>query len=441
MPLAPNETLRELRRARGLTQQKLADLIQVSRSTERRWEHGHIQRPHIGQLKNLAHALGVSMDELGFGSINPTIIESINLVGDPFAGSAMSRALAVLCDDEQVQRRSFTLLTGTALMEPVTRYLAAPPSSLNESSGAGRRITDEFVDGLDAVNSRLRVMDDWVGGQRLLQVAHGQTRLVSDVLNNSSYTAQVGRRLHANIADLLRISAYVSFDVGRYAQAQQLWITALRAAHLAGDHALAANILGWMSDGATQIEAGNAVPLAQAALTAYRGNDPKVRAILQLQAAKAYGYSHDLTACRRTIDAAFDSLSKVGHGDHPPEWAYWIGERAIHTRAAGFSYYAMGKWPQAERHLQTALELRDPNQMRDHALCYTMLATTQLHRRDVEQACSNAHQTIDLFGGRIESAQCMRELNRFTCQLGCYRANPVARDFIERVRSLTVAAV
>jgi hypothetical protein len=100
----------------------------------------------------------------------------------------------------------------------------------------------------------------------------------------------------------------------------------------------------------------------------------------------------------------------------------------------------MGKWTQAQEHLGTALALDKPNYVRDNALCHTMLAISQLAQRDVEQACANANKAIDLFGGCIESTQCVNYLNRFIRKLDRFQASPAARQFIERMRSLKTAA-
>ncbi len=302
------------------------------------------------------------------------------------------------------------------------------------------QVTDKLVDSLDDVNAWLRSMDDLVGGLTLLQTTRAQLRLVTDVVNNGRYGERLSRRLHSTLAELLRTAGWQSFDVGHHAQAQQLWITALHAAHAASDQALGANILGWMSDQAKEIHVADAVPLAEAALEAYRGSNHKVNTLLHLQAAKAYGYAHDLTGCRRAIDACFDSWSKVRTGEDAPSWTYWIDERAIHTRAAGFSYYAMGRWTQAQEHLERALALHDPKQIRDHGLCYTMLAIVQLAQNNVEQACHSASKTIDLFQGDIKSTQCVAYLNHFVHKLRRYQTSPTAREFMERMRSLKTAA-
>jgi transcriptional regulator with XRE-family HTH domain len=448
MPLTPNETLRELRRARGLTQKGLADLIQVSRDTERRWEQGRVPHPRIRQLKALADVLGVPMEKLGFGPPSQAKIDPINLADEPFTVSAISRALSVLCDNDQVERRSFTLLTGTALVEPATRYLAVSPFDLVDHGGRGMQITDRAVDALDTINGQLRILDDQGGGDSLLQATQGQIRFMHNVLNNSCYSASMGRRLHASLAETLRIAGWVSYDLGRHAQAQHLWVTALRATHAAGDQAQSAHILGHMSEQARQVSVTDAVPLAQTALENYRGTNHKATAIFHLQAAQAYGHHGDLNACRRAIDAAFDSLDKAQSHDDVLGWTYWIAEWTIHVRGAGLGYYALGKWELAQQHLQAALALQDSppiksmggDHLRNSALCYTMLATAYLAQGDVEQACHSATKTIDLFGGNVQSQQCIIYLDRFTHQLGRYQASPAAREFIERMRSLTATA-
>ncbi len=124
--VTPNTRLRELRRARGFTQKRLADLIQVSLDTERDWEYGRIALPRIRQLKALSDTLGVPMGQLGFAGLGQPVEEAIDLSRAPYGYATLSRILPVFCDDAQMERRSFTLLTGTTLTEPVTRYLSRP---------------------------------------------------------------------------------------------------------------------------------------------------------------------------------------------------------------------------------------------------------------------------------------------------------------------------
>ena len=57
------ETLKKLRTERGLSQQKLAEQMYVTRSTVARWENG-TRVPDLPTLMSIAKALGVRLDEL-----------------------------------------------------------------------------------------------------------------------------------------------------------------------------------------------------------------------------------------------------------------------------------------------------------------------------------------------------------------------------------------
>lgn len=55
-----------LRKTRGLTQQQLADKLNVKRATISNYEIGR-RSPHIKELESIAEALGVGLDYFGFG--------------------------------------------------------------------------------------------------------------------------------------------------------------------------------------------------------------------------------------------------------------------------------------------------------------------------------------------------------------------------------------
>lgn len=59
----------ELRRKQGLTQQQLADKLNLSNKTISKWESGS-GSPDISNLPVLAEALGISVDELLGGKLN-----------------------------------------------------------------------------------------------------------------------------------------------------------------------------------------------------------------------------------------------------------------------------------------------------------------------------------------------------------------------------------
>jgi len=58
------KTLRKLREAKGLSQEKLARLADVANNTIIKIEAGKNQNPTLGTLKKVAKVLSVSIDDL-----------------------------------------------------------------------------------------------------------------------------------------------------------------------------------------------------------------------------------------------------------------------------------------------------------------------------------------------------------------------------------------
>lgn len=66
-----------LRKQKGLTQQQLADMLNLSNKTISKWESG-AGSPDISNLPPLADALGVSVDELLRGKLRAAVPEKSN---------------------------------------------------------------------------------------------------------------------------------------------------------------------------------------------------------------------------------------------------------------------------------------------------------------------------------------------------------------------------
>ncbi|WP_069162856.1 hypothetical protein [Nocardia altamirensis] len=187
-----------------------------------------------------------------------------------------------------------------------------------------------IVDQLDLIVGSLRRQDDDGGADALLLLIRTDLRRVVQLLQHSRYSDTVGRRLHSNAAELLRLAGWVSFDAGRHAKARRYWLAALRVAREAGDHALAANILGFLSCQAKDIQhPREAVALAECARSEYRGASPRVLAILDLRAAEAHATDGSTAGCRRAIDSAFTHLDTSI--TIAPDWSYWLNVGHAHV--------------------------------------------------------------------------------------------------------------
>ena len=60
------QKIKILRKTRGLTQQQLADKLNVKRATISNYEIGR-RSPHIKELEDISEALGVNLEYFGFG--------------------------------------------------------------------------------------------------------------------------------------------------------------------------------------------------------------------------------------------------------------------------------------------------------------------------------------------------------------------------------------
>ena len=72
-----NEKLQELRKRKGLTQEELAEVLYVSRTTISKWESGR-GFPNIESLKSISKFFSVSLDELLSGEEILAIAENDN---------------------------------------------------------------------------------------------------------------------------------------------------------------------------------------------------------------------------------------------------------------------------------------------------------------------------------------------------------------------------
>jgi tetratricopeptide (TPR) repeat protein len=289
-------------------------------------------------------------------------------------------------------------------------------------------------------------MDDQVGGGQLLRLVHEHLRYVTTLLRNGRYDDSTGRRLHATAAELLRLAGFTAFDSGQHGLAQRYWIAGLRAAHTAGDRALGANIIGFMSCQAKDLDGSReALVLAGSARQGYPGASGKVTAILALRTAEAMANdqtattAHRSSETQRAIDDAFTALD----GDPPslghPAWAYWMTPAQAHAQA-GYCHLTTGDFTKARGELRAALRLQGDDSSREGALRNVLLATTYLKQAhpDLDRTLTHAHSALNALTDHVDSPRCRGHLSRLAAGLRPYRTTGV-QDFLDRHTSLTAA--
>ncbi len=309
----------------------------------------------------------------------------------PWTAAGSLHAARAVTDAGSMERRILFTLLGAAACAPAHEWLIARPDA-GVAHSSGLPLPVGAVDDLDDIVGRLRRMDDQLGSGTLLHLVRAHLRHVLGLLDQRRYPDSVGRRLHATAGELMRLGGWLSFDSGHHPQAQRYWVAGLHAAHAAGDRALGANIIGFMSAQAIDLgQIRESATLAETARAGYPGATPRVGAILDLRTAQAHAYDRSVTDCRRALDSAFDRLGDAPSSSGEPGWCYWLDEAQAHSMA-GFCYLRLQDWSRARQHLHAALRLRDVNYCREGAQSHIMLATTYLRqdRPEVDHAVSLA---------------------------------------------------
>lgn len=454
----PDAPLKELLATIGMNGERLAGRVNALAETLRlpqrvhpktpyKWIQGQTPKPPLRSLvvQVLSQELGrtITVEEMGWPPDEPDTVPAAAGLQTPWTAAGTLRALRAVTHAGLMDRRHFMMLMGTALTAPAHEWLIAHPAQA-AARAAGSKVPISVVDDLDHITDRLRRMDDQIGGGQLLSLIHEHLRYVTTLLDEHSYTATVGRRLHATAGELLRLAGFAAFDDNQHAHAQRYWIAGLHAAHTAGDRALGANILGFMSCQAKDLDGGReAVILAETARSAYPGASPKVRAILALRAAEASANDQTATATRRAattnraIDAAFDALADQPTSTGDPGWSYWMNLSQAHAQA-GYCHMKIGDYRQARFHLRRALKLQGSTYSRERALRKFLLATTYIKQQqpDLDAALAQANEGVAILSSEVNSARCLGHLRRFADALTPFRRSAPAKDFLAQSRAL-----
>ncbi|MEV4258923.1 helix-turn-helix transcriptional regulator, partial [Spirillospora sp. NPDC049652] len=232
-----------VRQQRGWTQAHVAALVARGRNMAAwkqkvyRWERRGV-RPEIGAQHALAEALGVPARLVEAHPWPEWLLYSDGAHvtaawSADHAKTTLARTVSALTD-----RRGFLILSGSAIgalaaawTEP---WRLVPPDKVARTLDGGR--TDhELVSAIEKRLADLWILDDLVGGETTARLAVNDLELVTGLLNNSSYSQAVERRLFRVAGGLCRQAGWGAFDGGRPAAAERYWHAGLRAAREARD--------------------------------------------------------------------------------------------------------------------------------------------------------------------------------------------------------------
>jgi hypothetical protein len=346
-----------------------------------------------------------------------------------------------------MDRRVFMAVGGSALTQLAWTAVNTEPARLAAALGGGQ-VGATLIEQVEETIPQLRQLDDQQGGGGAsLFYVHAQFQAVGQLLKTADYGGQVTRRLLVALAELGQLAGWMAADAERHGLAQRYYLTALRAAHNAGDKALGAHALGAMACHAASCEqAADAISLGTAAVEMAHRSPATVQALATSRL--AYGYA--LVGDAERFHAAHGRARELAEHPtgHQPRWAYYVSPQFADTNG-GFYQVSLGMAcsRNSRRHFGNAVTLLTPSATapdywspRDAILTDTALATAYLGRGELEQACEVGRTALERLP-QVNSPRCLTDLRRLAGELRARKTNSHVREFsTELDRRLTLVA-
>ncbi|MER5493638.1 helix-turn-helix transcriptional regulator [Streptomyces sp. NPDC002490] len=372
--------LAERRKALGYSQEKLAELLGVDRTTVGRWESGRT-KPQPPQRRGLAIALEVTLAELDALLTQPRASQETT-------GHQSSDHRGAGDPDEMIRREFLRILT-------VSGALTALPLEEAEAlaDGVRRGAPADFA----RMNSHL-----WQVYQlaRSKGSVHPVVRDQLSTLNEAlADTRGNSRPLLNAAADLFQLAGEVAFDANRYSDAAASYSLAASVSKdaLAFDPWACALVRHAYVDVYEHRYEQAAQILGAAARLARRGDRSlATRHWVAAVQAEAYAGMGDLASCERALDEA-ERVLELGTESTNGGWLRFDGTRLAEERGA--RYVQLGRLDLAEETLKQALAqtaLASGQSYRRRGAVLADLAAVGAKRRDPEQVVAYGREAVRL---------------------------------------------
>ncbi|MEV7504289.1 helix-turn-helix transcriptional regulator [Streptomyces sp. NPDC093018] len=372
--------LAERRRVLGYSQEKLAQLLGVDRTTVGRWECGKVA-PQPPQRRGLATALEISLQELDL------LLTPPRAVVEETAGHQSSDPLSA-GDDEMIRREFLRILTVSGAF---TALSAEDAEGLAEGMSPG--VPADFA----RMNGHLwQVYRLARSKSAVYPVVRDQLTTLNDALASNRGSP---RPLLSAAADLFQLAGEVAFDGNRYAAAAASYSLAASVSKDAGAYDLWACALVRHAyvDMSEQRYRHAAQMLGAAERLAGRGDSClSTRYWVASVQAEAYAGLGDLEACERAMDRA-EAVRDLTSDSVDCGWLRFDGARLAEER--GSRYVRLGRLDLAEKALKDALgqtALASGQSYRRRGAVLTDLAVVGVRRRDIDQVVEHAREAIEL---------------------------------------------
>lgn len=301
-----------------------------------------------------------------------------------------------------------------------------------------KRISDQEVVQIRAVTEAFRSLDNTYGGGLTREAVIGQLISTASLVEDTTYTEDVGRKLITGIGDLATVAGWMCHDVSMHTAAQHYFLLALQAAKEADDSNLGAHVLSCMARQAGHLgRPGDALELIQLARYGARhGATPTIAALLHSLEARYYAMMGRLKNFDRAAgqaEAAFADRDPA----QDPAWV-WYFDISEYYATLGICHQIAAqtsKPGQAGRAIDMighALAHRDPSRVRSRAFDHLGLARAYLAAGELESAEAAGTTALELTG-KVSSTRVHDRFQEFLRETSPYASTPAIADLRLRI--------
>ncbi|WP_433600622.1 helix-turn-helix domain-containing protein [Nocardia sp. CA-135953] len=307
--------------------------------------------------------------------------------------------LGMLENDQRDVKQEHIVAYSRALNIPISALTAPPDDPIRLAhewlvsdsapithSTAGHRVGGSLADDVEQRVIDLRHLDDTVGGKDLFPLVVKELEDLRTVINECSYTDDIGRRLLTAAGELSQLVGWVASDAGYYGHAQYTYLNGAKAARQAGNRVLTGQLLSSLSYQIANVgRPDDAVLLARTAVRGAHGATPVAAALLTDRVAWAAARARDREGAMRALDTVDNIYERRTADVEEPRWVYWVDRSEIDVMA-GRCFVELGDPARARPLLQQAIGSFPKDRAREVALYQTWLAESYARNRDFDAA-------------------------------------------------------
>ncbi len=407
------------RKARGFTQESLAQEMNVDPTTVGNWERGNSE-PQPYKRSKLAKKLRVTDERL-----------------EELLAEGRVAARAVTASEQEDG-----LLEAGVPSDPMKRRtLIKWGVGTTAASSLGMQYFGHIgmvdVRRLQRTTDRLCSLDHQHGGETLWRAGTACGQEATLMLERGSYNARVGKALVSATGNMHIRTGWLACDAGRHDVARASFTDALTLAHQAGDaeietRALAglgfhSNLIGCPREGRR---------FAGAAEDTVRrlGPTSTMTAVPLLHLAVANARDNEFTDAQAALTRARKALDD-DRGEETAPWAAFMSSMEIDAVEATCAVEA-GQSRRAEQLLEQAIAGYGDGFARNIALYRVRLAAARVRSGSIDGATEAASEVLDTFEEGLDSWRVTMELERVISSLKAYPGAPGVPALRERYNTM-----